>query len=222
MDIEVPVLWGSVGAVELTAGAAQAAATSDDVAQTVGNTYVIDAAGHVKLAANNDTVTKSQKVTFTLDATIANMKRTSGTAATVADLNQLTTPQTYSVSVYATGNIRLATSRLGGTSSDKDYVDAYVERTYVPVGKVTVSHVNNATTVEYAYDADSKATSTSTDAGESIVGNLGFYYSVSPLNNVGTGEYSGNDSTDKHYGKIYVSLKSGNAYDTGVAPVPAA
>lgn len=218
MDIEVPVIWGSVGAVELTAGATQAAATSDDVAQEIGNTYVIDAAGHVKLAANNADLIKSRLVTFTLDSVIANMKRSSGTAATVEDMNQITSSQVYFVSVFATGNIRLATTR--SAANDKGYVDAYTERTYVNVGKVTVTHTNNAANLTYAYDADSKATSTSTALPDTD-GNFGVYYSISPLNNVGTGEYSGDDATAKHYGGIYVSIKSGS-YDTGVAPVPAA
>ena len=216
MDIEVPVIWGSVGAVELTAGATQTAATSDDVDQEIGNTYVIDAAGHVKLAANNADLTKSRLVTFTLDAVIANMKRSSGTAATVDDMNQITSSQVYFVSVFATGNIRLATTR--SAANDKGYVGAYTERTYVNVGKVTVTHTNNAANLTYAYDADSKATSTATtDPG---TGNFGVYYSISPLSKTGTGEYSGDDATAKHYGGIYVSIKSGS-YDSEATQAPA-
>lgn len=197
--------WPSIDPVNLTAGANVAA--DPGPARTLGTTYIVDQNGSVVPAADQN-ITKSKAVAFTFSSDISKMKKGVGYDQTVtpADLNAISTTKAdiYTVKVKASGHIRIATSRTTSATGDANWVGEYTENALVTVGTVKITRGTGGTAdttgaLNYAYvdpalDSDSNPN------------NLEFFYSLSPLDNTSTGDYSGADSANKRYGEISVVL----------------
>ena len=174
----------------LTAGADQASP-----ARTLGTTYVVDQNGEVVAANNQSSLVKSKLITFTFKTALSSIKKV-GSAATAEDLDGLgadaSNADTYYVAVKASDNIRVGTSRSGGTG-DNGYVGTYSPDTNIQVGTLKVWRGLNDTDNAIAY---SYAPVVGSDS------NLAFYYSVSAQND--TADES--TATAASYGTLTVSI----------------
>ena len=218
LKMRIKVNWpASFANIDLTAGAAKAARSdTEDVAQVIGGAYVIDANGDVK-KNTSDALVKSGTVSITLATAVGDdhgIQTKIGNAGTEADWRDATADEiallaskTLTVKVKATGQLRIGTSLLNSSAGDGEgAVGAYDPSAADPtigLGTVTISSVASGT-ITYTYspilDINGESTNTS----------LNFYYSVSPKDDDGTGDYAYDDESasdaNKQYGTFVVTL----------------
>ena len=160
-----------------------------------GATYVVDQNSSVVPAINQGTIVKSAagQLTFTEVAASAGesalIKKWNGSAwvnSTQADrylLNEAEVP----IYLAASDQLRIATTltdcTLGGQSANPDYSAG----TRVLLGTATITATANGQ-VSYTYAA---ATGSAFDATTYV----GFYYSVTPKDDTGTGDYTADDDS---------------------------